>query len=73
MGWVEVNPSVDGNLFRASGGQNRFGIQERDEVSDPVSLTENTFDAALLLGAGTSVFYSDYRANTRTGIPRSKR
>jgi len=68
LGWVEVNPSVDNNIFSVSGGTDRFGIWERDNISDPVSLKDNTFDYSLLAGSGTSVYYRDRTANLTTDI-----
>lgn len=66
MGWVEVNPSVDNNVFTATGGTDRYGIYERDNVSDPVSFTGNTFSAKLLSAPGDGVFYRDFSNNTTT-------
>lgn len=68
LGWVEVNPSVDGNVLLASGGTNRYGIYETGNVADPVSLTGNTFSASLLAGSGTSVFYRDVTNNSVTNV-----
>ena len=66
MGWVEVNPAVDDNKFRASGGNDRFGILETSAAADPTSLTGNTFDASLLAGGG--ILYRDYTSSTTTDI-----
>lgn len=68
LGWVETNPAVDGNVFRSSGGAERFGIMERDNVADPVSLTNNVFDGSLLAGTGTSVFYRDQTGGVVTDV-----
>ena len=66
LGWVEVNPSVDGNVFSAAGGTDRFGVIERDNISDPVSLTGNVFDGSLLSGTGVGGFYRDCTGNILT-------
>ena len=68
LGWVEVNPAVDNNTITASGGTDRYGIYERDNVSDPVSLTGNAFSAALLSAPGEGVLYRDRTGNTVTDI-----
>ncbi len=68
LGWVEVNPSVDDNIFLASGGTDRYGIWETGNVADPVSLTGNTFSGSLLAGTGAAVLYRDFTANSVTDI-----
>ena len=68
LGWVEVNPAVDDNVFSASGGTDRFGVYETGNVADPVSLTGNTFDGSLLAGTGAGVFYRDVTANIVTEV-----
>ncbi len=68
LGWVEVNPAVDNNSITASGGTDRYGIYERDNVSDPVSLTGNAFSAALLSAPGEGILYRDFTDNTTTDI-----
>lgn len=68
LGWVQVNPSVDDNLLRASGGSDRYGVYETGNQADPASLTGNVFELSLLAGVGTGSFYHDCTANIQSDI-----
>ena len=68
LDWGLVNPAVDDNLLRATGGERRYGVYETANLADPASLTGNVFHASLLAGATIGAYYHDHTDYVQTDL-----
>jgi hypothetical protein len=57
--WAEIFPTIAANTFTGSGATVRYGIYERDDVSEPVAVINNTFASALADSASSHYLYRD--------------
>jgi len=65
--WADLFPTIDGNTIGCSGGTIRRGIEEDDEVSVPVAVTDNYF-LSNLYGSPTFCYYWDKEIGAVTDI-----
>jgi hypothetical protein len=65
LGWAEIFPSIIGNTFEGAGTTARYGIYENDNVSEPVAVVDNVFDAGLADPGNNRYLYRDYSSGAQ--------